>query len=81
VNLKKMLLGVIFIVMALYFWQYVEPVINDTMTWIHDNIWNGFPTNLGFTYYLWGFIPIPIGFGTIVLGLGVLLLIFGLFAS
>lgn len=78
-NLKKIFLGVIFIVMALYFWQYVEPTINQGMLWIHDNIWNGFPTSLGFTYWIGGIIPFPIGAGTIVFGLGVLLLVIGIF--
>jgi len=79
-NLKKLIVGTILVVTTLYFWQYVEPPINQALQWLHDNISPIFPTSLGFTYWLWGFIPIPIGFGTIVLVLGALLILFGLLA-
>jgi hypothetical protein len=69
VNLKKLFVGALFIVIAMYLWAYVEPFIHQYLPWI--------PTS--FTFWL-GFIPIPIGLPTILIILGVLLILFGLLA-
>ena len=68
-NLKKMFVGVLFIVASMYWGAYVQLLLNQYLPWL--------PT--GFTYWLWGFIPLSIGLGTIALALGVLLLLIGLF--
>ena len=68
-NLKKLFVGALFIVIAVYFWAYVEPFIHQYLPWI--------PTS--FTVNIW-IIPIPIGLPTILIILGVLLILFGLLA-
>jgi hypothetical protein len=69
VNLKKLFVGALFIVIAMYLWAYIEPFIHQYLPWI--------PTS--FTVYIW-IIPIPIGLPTILIGLGILLILFGLLA-
>jgi hypothetical protein len=68
-NFKKLFVGAVFIVIAVYFWAYVEPFIHQYLPWI--------PTS--FTINIW-IIPIPIGLPTILIILGVLLILFGLLA-
>lgn len=64
-----MFVGAILIAVSMFIWGYVEPFLHQYLPWL--------PTS--FTFWL-GFIPIPIGLPTILLGLGVLLVLFGLLA-
>jgi hypothetical protein len=66
-NLKKLFVGAILVVIALYYWSAIEPLLHQYVPWI--------PTS--FTFWL-GFIPIPIGLPTILLALGILLILVGL---
>jgi len=67
-NIKKIGFGVLLVVAYMLWGAYVQPFLNVYLPFI--------PT--GYTFWL-SFIPITIGIGTIVLAIGILLLIFGIF--